>query len=523
MQINFSVESKDVAHIVSTGPRHSLSSTQRQLYASRFKASSYFSLQSLSTEMENLVREAISYAVTHGIVVAEKQNALVGTALSHAPITVFPSPVDRACFDKARKLVRPLNEMISHIAADRKYLQETLAETADADAEFTGRLLDLMIQVPHQENSIGLSILRHDFFVHKEAENAPSLRMVEMNCISASFACLGTLTGQMHRYLVSNPAAGDTQLSQNSMPENDAISSVTHGIATAHNTFVEQFKVQSEISIQAIMVVLPGERNIFDQELLRSNLWTKHAVPMTRMTLTEINRYASLNDDRLLVVSQPNVPRFVCSVAYFRAGYSPSHYPSEAEWSARKIIECSTAAKCPTVAVQLVGSKKIQQVLDQAGEVERFIDNPEDAALIRSSFARQYSLSPGVDGDRAAKMALDDPDKFVLKPQREGGGNNLYDQELKHALENMSVRERSSHVLMERIKPVIVTNTLMRDGKWETGDVVSELGVYGIYVSYNGASILNDDGGILLRSKLASQNDGGVAAGVAVLDSPLLS
>ena len=34
--------------------------------------------------------------------------------------------------------------------------------------------------------------------------------------------------------------------------------------------------------------------------------------------------------------------------------------------------------------------------------------------------------------------ALAHPDKYVLKPQREGGGNNLYGAELKDALETLS-------------------------------------------------------------------------------------
>lgn len=30
------------------------------------------------------------------------------------------------------------------------------------------------------------------------------------------------------------------------------------------------------------------------------------------------------------------------------------------------------------------------------------------------------------EGDAAVEMALKDPGKYVLKPQREGGGNNIY-------------------------------------------------------------------------------------------------
>lgn len=31
-------------------------------------------------------------------------------------------------------------------------------------------------------------------------------------------------------------------------------------------------------------------------------------------------------------------------------------------------------------------------------------------------------------------MALDCPERFVLKPQREGGGNNLYGEDIRHVI-----------------------------------------------------------------------------------------
>lgn len=37
-------------------------------------------------------------------------------------------------------------------------------------------------------------------------------------------------------------------------------------------------------------------------------------------------------------------------------------------------------------------------------------------------------------GDKAVKMALDAPDRFVMKPQREGGGNNLYGEDIRQVI-----------------------------------------------------------------------------------------
>ncbi len=34
---------------------------------------------------------------------------------------------------------------------------------------------------------------------------------------------------------------------------------------------------------------------------------------------------------------------------------------------------------------------------------------------------------------------MNNPDKYVLKPQREGGGNNVYGEDIKPFLENIKV------------------------------------------------------------------------------------
>jgi glutathione synthase len=51
------------------------------------------------------------------------------------------------------------------------------------------------------------------------------------------------------------------------------------------------------------------------------------------------------------------------------------------------MLETSTAAQCPSVAYQLAGAKKVQQDLASPGVLERFVDGPEEAALIRACFA----------------------------------------------------------------------------------------------------------------------------------------
>ena len=66
-----------------------------------------------------------------------------------------------------------------------------------------------------------------------------------------------------------------------------------------------------------------------------------------------------------------------------------------------------------------------------------------------------YGKCPKVDA--AVKRAIATPDDFVLKPQKEGGGNNFYGDELRQKLLDLdSVPDGRTLLLMEKIRPPIV-------------------------------------------------------------------
>ena len=64
----------------------------------------------------------------------------------------------------------------------------------------------------------------------------------------------------------------------------------------------------------------------------------------------------------------------------------------------------------------------------------------------------------------AIAAARANPAGYVLKPQREGGGNNLYGSEMLAAFDSLSPEELASYILMERIEPPSVRNILLRNG-----------------------------------------------------------
>ena len=184
-------------------------------------------------------------------------------------------------------------------------------------------------------------------------------------------------------------------------------------------------------------------------------------------------------------------------------------------------MERSLAVKCPSVGYHLAGAKKVQQALAAPGAVERFLP-PTDALHVRSCFAGLWSL--GQDADQAAvERAKSHPSGFVLKPQREGGGNNYYNDDVRRQLTTMSADELAAHILMERVFPKLQATHLVREGQVQHGLGLSELGVFGVFLgSGDKDPLLNKPAGHLLRTKLEGVDEGGVASGFACLDSPIL-
>ncbi|KAL6989620.1 Glutathione synthetase [Sarracenia purpurea var. burkii] len=185
-------------------------------------------------------------------------------------------------------------------------------------------------------------------------------------------------------------------------------------------------------------------------------------------------------------------------------------------------MEQSSAIKCPSISYHLAGTKKIQQELAKPNVLERFLENKDDIAKLRQCFAGLWSL----DDSNIVKDAIERPEFYVMKPQREGGGNNIYGDDVRKALlrlQEEGTDENSAYILMQKIFPTIASTFLIRDGICYKDRAISELGIYGAYLRNKENVIVNEQCGYLMRTKIASSNEGGVAAGFAVLDSVYLN
>ena len=299
-------------------------------------------------------------------------------------------------------------------------------------------------------------------------------------------------------------------------------------------------------SAHILFVVQPNERNVFDQRLLEYQLfetwvaYSGHVIGLTpyfsygihvsRRTLNELGTSASISPSRALQIaptsSKLNRVSTEISVVYYRAGYSPTDYTSPTDFATRALLERSRAAQCPSLALQLAGGKKVQEVLTRPGVLERFLAPSSAGAEIesvRESWVRMWALDEGP-GRAGADEAVRRARELVLKPQREGGGNNIYRDRIPQFVERLPERERAAWVAMELIRPPRgVGAHLVRSGAGRvSASVVSELGVFGWVLFGEGREVKEEQAGWLVRTKGEDVDEGGVAAGFGVLDSVVL-
>ena len=77
---------------------------------------------------------------------------------------------------------------------------------------------------------------------------------------------------------------------------------------------------------------------------------------------------------------------------------------------------------------------------------------------------------------------------------------------------------------MELIKPANHENVILRQGEIISDNIISELGTFGtaLFNEDSGEIYENEYAGWLLRSKVSSSDEGGVAAGFGCVDSVYL-
>ncbi|KAK4157886.1 hypothetical protein C8A00DRAFT_11247 [Chaetomidium leptoderma] len=495
-------------------------------------------------ERDRLVQTIKDWTIANGLAVrpppAIAGNDSEGILAMSAPVTLFPSPFPKSCFAEAEAIQTKYNELYARISQDEEFLSGLVQEVAGGD-EFIANLWDIHLRVKKEGyvQNLSLGLFRSDYMVHQDGDNL-QIKQVEFNTIASSFGGLSAQISLLHKHLAKTeyPLLKDT-IPQSSidLPTNQSAEGLAAGLAAAFHAYGKSTLGHPTC---VVFLVQDGERNVFDQRHLEYALQSSDpdtTVPVFRLPFSQILTHTTLapsSRGRQLLYHPPHNPTltFEVAVAYFRAGYGPGDYPTPTAWEARYQIERSAAIACPSVLTQLAGMKKVQQVLATPESVastpsalRRFVsDDDMSHAALWKTFTNIYPLDNATPAGREARRLAADAEeckKYVMKPQREGGGNNFYKTAIPQQLKEIPEAHWGSYILMELITPPPVVNTILRNGALEHGGVICELGVYGtcLWDQATGEVLRNEESGYLLRTKGDQSEEGGVAAGYGCMDS----
>ncbi|XP_065571867.1 glutathione synthetase-like isoform X2 [Artemia franciscana] len=448
-----------------------------------------------SQEMVDLALKCKDWATMHGACMRSKIN-FSRDQLQYAPFAMLPSPFPRDLFEKACRLQPLINELMFSVAINDEFLLKTLERLVDVDP-FLARLLRIYRTVLSEGvgQDIFLGLIRSDYMIEKSQNGEYKLSMVEVNTIAAGFGWMGPVSGMIHKFVLSELDA-DEHIPK--LPVNNALEAITDGMHEAWMHYQSSYKAPSSV----IMIIVEDvSYNICDQRFHEFELAKKNPKVRTiRRTLTQVGEQGWLDNSDSK--SRLKIGETEVAVIYFRCGYAPEQYPTEKEWEARLLIERSLAIKCPSIRCHLAGSKKIQQILSKEGMIDTFLQSQtedkesnekskkrkDDILALCDTFTGLYSLDLDEEGDRNAAMGIANPLLYVLKPQREGGGNNIYGEDVAKELTKLGrTKERESFILMKLIKPPIIDNFINRPGHGDQirlEPTICELGIFGAYIGH---------------------------------------
>ncbi|KAH7909680.1 glutathione synthase [Hygrophoropsis aurantiaca] len=522
------------------------------------------------SQLEELTLAATTYALSHGLLylppVAPNTNLPpIPTSAIHAPISLVPSPVPRHLFNDAKALQSAYNTLYARVAMDEEFLDKVMGavEGVGRADDFVGTLWKGWKAVRDEgiAQPLQLGLFRSDYLLHTGEGPGLSLKQVEFNTISSSFGPLSERTAAMHRHLhaFTNYYGASPYFKAKNFPPNNTVAGLAEGLAEAH-------KAYGISGSQILFVVQPNERNVFDQRWLEYELLERHSIRVVRQTFAELAESAVIDPTtRVLRIVSPSPSArgtsegIEISTVYFRAGYVPTDLPTPTHYATRIALERSRAIKCPSIPLQLAGGKKVQEVLAKPGVLERFLGSESKDTLedMRKTWMGMWALDDKDPSSTSSTIAaaadvgitaniVKEPlgtlkarqqhASLVLKPQREGGGNNVYKEDIPAFLDRLPDAEREAWIAMELIVPPEQTGSyLVRAGggapppgestKSEARvktEVISELGIFGWALFGDGDINGEKEVGWLVRTKGKESNEGGVAAGFSVLDSVLL-
>ncbi|MCL1093523.1 glutathione synthase [Shewanella kaireitica] len=469
-----------------------------------------------------VIEDATEWAIMHGVAFRQADNSA-----RHCPFSIAPITIKRETFEQLVEVTPILSKLINSVSEDHDFLQASLLGVAKADP-FFARLLTLHQQAHGKINARDhparkpLLLMRTDFMDDRKL----GAKVIEFNSIAAGMAPFGQRATEFHRYMHSQWPDTYHEWIENKRAtpaENHGLEQLSYAIKLAATKVRAAFKESGKATF--LMVIQENEDNVYDQHLLEVEL-QKLGLRTVRRTFKQLSSQLSSGTKQRLILQGVGA----IDMVYLRAGYQYSDYHApkldksiccQTLSETRLFIEQHHVAVNATFSQQLATSKTMQMVLTQTPieEYARWGLNLAEARLVKKVLAEMKPINADTIAWFNSKAIKQD---WVLKNQGEGGGHCLFGDDISEKLALLAPEEYDAWALMlrlyphERERPTLA----VRNGQQlQVNNLISEIGLFSAYFDSKPVTQLNGYAGYLIRSKPASENEGGIHSGEGILDS----
>ena len=480
---------------------------------------------------QQVIEDICEWEIMHGVAFRQADNTA-----RHVPFSIAPMTMERPVYEHLLVVTPLIAKLVSNVSEDHEFLQESLSDMAKADP-FFGRLMELHRQAHGEASQYDatarqpLLLMRTDFM----DDRLHGAKVIEFNGIAAGMGPFGQRATELHRFVKDqwNDVYREWLEDDSAIPaDNQALEQLALGIATATKKVKMHFSALDDENEQQkptfLMIVQKGEDNVYDQHLLEVALQNL-GVRTVRRTFEQLSTQLSSGENKRLILNGVGA----IDTVYLRAGYQYSDYwaPDLNEpicchtlSQTRLFIEKHYVAMNATISQQLATSKSMQMLLTMmpAEDYARWGLTLEEAQLVKSVLADMKPISKEI---IEWFNSSTDKKEWVLKNQGEGGGHCVFGEDISDTLTRLKPKEYDAWALMQRLYPHEreTPTVAIRDGKQTlVKDLVSEIGLFTAHYKGDAVTDCNGYAGYLIRSKPASENEGGIHSGQGILDSLIL-
>ena len=462
---------------------------------------------------ENILQEIIMYLYTNGLIIKS-----INGGVNHIPIMLTPSPIPKNIYEKIFFYQIAFNKIIDKLSNDQNFLEEILTPISEKDS-FVKKNLEISKKLVNYEHKqkIKLGIFRNDYLFDKKQN---FLFFTEYNTIASSMGTFSDKMKKFYSYFSQKYTEVFKKYSEKEIPL-EGFNNIEKFAESIYEAIKLAFPQQYKESI-IVFIIQKKETNIFDQYSLSDELYNKYKITSKRITLEEIKAKCNQDENGNLTLDSQLISLF-----YFRAGYTENDYPNEESWLGRELIELSTAIKVPDINTFLTTFKIFQYELSKPQILMRYCHSELIINDILRFFGGIYNIRD-MSSEKVKELFSKikaEPTKYILKPMKEGGGNNITGDKLKDIIpeEDSEISDLiKNSVIVEKIESYEHEGLVIRNEKLKVQNSISEFSIYGIILTNENKLIINKSVSFLVRTKDKESIEGGIIEGAGAIDIPCL-